>query len=179
MFYRIVVTILVVLSAGVVSAQRRTQETDSPRALTKEQVAERLDALKSGLLLQVMPENKKRRGELQQRRWLQDFHVVQTDHYLLFTNVSRTMGNKFSKGMEDIYEFVQKQFPFEDKDELLTCYVFNMAEEYHNFCMVRVGWSREQAETSALPWPTWRQRAGSTPDLRSQPDSLGSTTRTA
>ena len=147
MFYRIVITLLVALSAGVASAQRRTQKPESPRALTEEQVEERLDDLKSGLLLEIMPETKKR-GELQKRRWLAEFHVVQTDHYLMFTNTSRTMANKFSKGVEDVYEFVQKQFPFEDIDELLTCYVFNMAEEYYNFTVEKSGWSRQRAENT-------------------------------
>ena len=142
------VVIFLTLFAGFGTAQRRsTAKTDSPRALTEEQVAQRLQALKSGLLLQIMPE-KKRGLQLQERRWLADFHAIQTEHYLLFTNSSRSMANKFSKGLEGIYDFVQKEFPFEDIDELLTCYIFNVAEEYYRFCEVKSGWSRAQAENS-------------------------------
>ncbi len=116
MFQRsLIIAIVLGLSAGVGTTQRRTQKPESPRVLTEEQLSQRLEELKSGLLLQVMPDNKKR-GELQRRRWLAEFHFIQTDHYLLLTNSSRNMANKFSKGLEDIYEFVQEQFPFEDLD---------------------------------------------------------------
>ncbi len=149
MFQRsLFIAITLGLLSGVGTTQRRNQKPESPRALTEEQLSQRLEELKSGLLPQIMPETK-RRGELQRRRWLAEFHFIQTDHYLMLTNSSRSMANKFSKGMEDIYEFVQEQFPFEDLDELLTCYVFNLNEEYYRFCELKTPWSREEAEHTA------------------------------
>ena len=149
MRHLILSALLPCLSISAPSQARDTSATKAKtgRALTEEQVQERLGEVRAGILMEVMPERTRTR-ELQRRRWLNRFHVIKTDHYLLFTNSSRTMAGKFAKSLEEIHAHVRKQFPFEDIDELLTCYVFNRSDEYYDFSVARTSWTREQAEAT-------------------------------
>ncbi len=118
------------------------------RELTKEQVEERLESTRNGLLQKVMP--KKYRGKASaERKWLRKFQAVQSDHYLLFTNGPTATCKKFAVTLEDLYGTIKKALPFKDRDHLLVCYIFKSKEEYYQFCTEVTGWTAKQAEGTA------------------------------
>lgn len=118
------------------------------RALTPEQVAERLATFKTGLLPQVMPP-KIANDEQARAKYLAKWQAVMSEHYLLFTNGPTTTCRKYAVSLERLYEYVQKELPFEDVDHLLPCYIFATREEYFAFCVQIVGWSPEAARATA------------------------------
>jgi len=85
--------------------------------------------------------------KVQEDRKLQ---VVRTDHYLIMTVLGKGTAAAFGKKMEENYEFIRSIYPFEDVagQRLLPIYYFQDSDEYCDFLVGKIGWTREQAESS-------------------------------
>ncbi len=64
--------------------------------------------------------------------------------------VRRHAAAEFGKKMEESYEFIRAIYPFEDVagQRLLPIYYFQDSDEYCDFLVGKIGWAREQAESS-------------------------------
>ncbi len=47
--------------------------------------------------------------------------------------------------LEKLYAFVKNEFPFEDIERKLDCYIFKDRREYYRFCVEISGWTLERA----------------------------------
>lgn len=85
--------------------------------------------------------------KVQEDRKLQ---VVRTEHYLILTVVGKGTAAGFGKEMELNYEFIRSIYPFEDVpgQRLLPIYYFQDSDEYCDFLVGKIGWSREAASRS-------------------------------
>ncbi|MFO1077130.1 MAG: DUF1570 domain-containing protein [Planctomycetota bacterium] len=136
------------LSLAPLAAQEEEPEDHSSRDLTAEQVEQRLDQVKRDLLPKVWTE-KEAKDPVRAKKYLATWHAVTSEHYILFTNGPTASCKKYAVTLEEQYERVKKELPFEDVDHLLVCYIFKMPEEYYRFCGVATGWSEEQARATA------------------------------
>ena len=151
------------LLAAAIGAQ--TEAPPAPagasRALTREQIAERLEKVKTDLVPKVI--SPKIAGDEQAKaKYLARWQAVTSEHYLLFTNGPATTCKKYATSLERIYAYVQKELPFADVDHLLTCYIFATPEEYYSFCVAVTGWTAEEARATAghattAYYATWYQ----------------------
>lgn len=80
----------------------------------------------------------------------QDLFVVRTEHYLIMTVLKKGTAGEFGKKMDENYERIRSIFPFDDVpgQRLLPIYYFQSDDEYFDFLVGKIGWSREQAERS-------------------------------
>ena len=116
--------------------------------LTKDELKSRLADFKQDIL-EEMFSKKMVKEPLLARKWLAKFQVIQSDHYLLFTDGPRHTCKKFAVSLEKLYEFVRSEFPFDDIDAKLECLIFKTKEEYVTFCVRLVGWEKGKAEMTA------------------------------
>ena len=134
--------------AGPAPAQTKSAPAKEKRTkLSKEQLRERLEG-KMPVIEKVMPE-KYRKDPAKRRRWLQKFQVVQSDHYLLYTNGPTATCRKYAISLEDLYDFAKSQFEFDDVGYKLECYIFHQREEYYRFCVEVAGWDEKRARGTA------------------------------
>ncbi len=151
---RLISTLLVLwgVSAQAVSQEARdatATKRSGPVALDKKQERVKLDKFRNNVAAKMVPRKVEKKGERQVRAWLDRFQVVQSEHYLVYTNGPKATSRKFAKTLEQLYSFMQERFPFEDLSRHLECYVFKTKEQYFDFCVRLRGWSREQAEGTA------------------------------
>ena len=92
---------------------------------------------------------KYRKDREKARQWLRKFQVVQSEHYLLYTNGPTATCRKYAVSLEELYDFVKKEFAFEDIERKLECYIFHKREEYFRFCVEVAGWKPERARGTA------------------------------
>lgn len=119
-----------------------------PEKLEKKELAARLTEAREKVFEKMVPEQAARRDG-RTKKWLDSFMVVQSKHYLVFTNGPKKTSKKFATSLEKLYKFVQKQWPFEDVDHHLKAYIFKSKEEYFDFCVKITGWSMAQARKTA------------------------------
>ena len=70
-------------------------------------------------------------------------------HYHVYTNGPKTTSKRFASSLEELYDFVNELWPFEELDHHHRAYIFASKEEYYDFCTNVVGWSRASATRSA------------------------------
>lgn len=140
------------LLSCVLTAQTAVQPAPTPaesRELTKEQVAERLDQFLESVAMKMMPDSIADADAGRQRQWLRKFQAITSEHYIVFTNGPTATCRKFARELEKLYDAVKAQWPFDDIDRLLVCYIFKDKSEYTSFCVKFTGWTEEQAERTA------------------------------
>jgi hypothetical protein len=139
---------MALLCAGAPSAQGTSAKSAPPKELSKEELEARLAEVKGEILDKMLTEKMRKEPDLA-RQWLGKFQTVQSTHYLLFTNGPQNTCKKFAASLEKLYQFVKREFPFDDADHKLECFVFKTKEDYVRFCVALVGWSEEQANKTA------------------------------
>lgn len=137
-----------VVGSGTGQTVSTVPATAASRELTREQIAERLARFKEDIAAKVISE-KDASDRNQSRKWYGKFQAVVSDHYIVFTNGPTTTCKKFARELEALYARVQKEWPFEDIDRLLVCYIFKEKDEYTRFCVKFTGWDEEQAARTA------------------------------
>ena len=145
------ITVLYFACCEVPAQQGRTAAAPvkASRHLDKKQVKAKLEELRLGMLTKMMPERTAKKRKSRRDAWLKKFQAIQSDHYLVFTNGPRNTVKKFAESLEEIYEFVRAQFPFDDVDDLLTAYIFQTKDDYTDFCVNIAGYDRPRAERTA------------------------------
>ncbi len=91
-----------------------------------------------------------------ERRWQRDvpdklqddLEAFRTKHFLILTNSSGK--KKFAKELEKSYEAIKQMFPFEEREELrlLPIFLFRTNDQYYDFCVKTLGWTRDAARDS-------------------------------
>ena len=119
-----------------------------PTKLKKKELAAELAEVREKIFEKMVPDQVARRDG-QTEKWLESFMVVQSKHYLVFTNGPKKTSKKFATSLEKLYGFVKKQWPFDDVDHHLKAYIFKSKEEYFGFCVKITGWSMAQARNTA------------------------------
>jgi hypothetical protein len=137
------------LSQGTEAAQPAKKEAKGPTPIDKAGERERLDKFKQDIAQKVVPPRLVKKGRRRVDKWLKSFQVVQSKHYLVFTNGPTTTVKRFAKSLEELYAFTKKLWPFDDIDHHLRAYVFASEEEYFDFCVNVVGWPRASAQGTA------------------------------
>ncbi len=147
---RIFGALLVTLSG--LHAQAATTQAREPepagRALTKAQVAERLEKCKGSLLPQVWPAKCDKDAEYR-RQYLSKWQAVTSDHYLVFTDGPTASCRKYAVTLEELYRTIQQQIPFADLDHPLVAYIFADREDYYRFAEKITGYSAAGARATA------------------------------
>jgi len=128
---------------------RTTEASHIRRELSKPELQERLDELRKGMLTKMMPANVAKKRKVERQKWLKKFQVVQSEHYLVYTNAASNSVKKFSKSLEEMYEFIHELFPFKDDHDHLTAYIFRTKDDYTEFCVKITGWPKSWAEKTA------------------------------
>lgn len=136
------------LLALAAPAQAGREDGGKGRELTREQLEQRLEEARKGVLSKMVPD-RYADDPLKRKRWLADFQAIQSEHYLLFTNGPTNTVRKFAVTLEELYDHVKSEIPFEDIDRLLTCYIFKDNEEYFGFCVKVAGWPEANARGTA------------------------------
>ncbi len=88
-------------------------------------------------------------NELRRNKWLDDWQAVVSDHYIVFTNGPSASCKKYAVTLEDLYETMQKELPFEDPKHLLVAYIFDNKEEYYRYCVGVTGYTEAGARATA------------------------------
>jgi hypothetical protein len=120
-----------------------------PKPFDKKQLAERLQNFKDEIATKIVPPRAAKKSKKRVEKWLKGFQIVQGKHYHVFTNGPKTTSKRFAKSLEELYEFVNKLWPFEELAHHHRAYIFSSKEEYYDFCTNVVGWSRASAVRSA------------------------------
>lgn len=78
-----------------------------------------------------------------------DTDFIRTDHYIIFGNSSGAKA--FAKNIEKCYDAIRDVFPFEEIDgqRLMPIFLFRTRDQYIDFIVEKIGWSRDQAARSA------------------------------
>ena len=142
-------------NTGMAQKKGRTTKAEQkkvnkgPAPLDKKELADRLEQFKQDIASQVVSERIRKRGAKRVAKWMKGFHIIQSKHYLVFTNGPKTTVKRFSKSLEQLYDYVKKAWPFEDIDTHLNAYIFKMDTEYFEFCVKIAGWSLASAKATA------------------------------
>ena len=121
----------------------------APTRFDKEQLAAEVENFRETIAMKVVPDRISKKGPREVGKWLKKFQIVQSEHYHVYTNGPTNTVKRFAKSLEELYEFVQKTWPFQGLATHHKAYVFATREEYYDYCTFVVGWSREQATRSA------------------------------
>lgn len=145
-------TVSALLLGPALEAQEKSKTSEAAhvrRELDKKELEARLDELRDGLLTKMMPANIAKKRKNEQKKWLRKFQVVQSEHYLVYTNAAANSVKKFAKSLEEMYEYIRERFPFEDKHEHLTAFIFRTKDDYTEFCVNISGMERSRAKKTA------------------------------
>lgn len=115
--------------------------------LTPQELAERLEKVKTEILPKLMTP-KIAADPLKVKHYLEQWHTVTSDHYLLFTNGPEASCRKYATSLERLYAAVKKELAFEDSDQPLVCYIFATKEEYYTFTVQISGWTEAAARST-------------------------------
>ena len=121
----------------------------APTPFDKKELRAETEEFRQTIAMRVVPERIAKKGPREIDRWLKTFQIVQSKHYHVYTNGPTNTVKRFAKSLEELYDFVQKTWPFEGLNTHHKAYVFATKEEYYDYCTNIVGWSREEAVRSA------------------------------
>ncbi|MEO6596031.1 MAG: hypothetical protein ABIP94_14880 [Planctomycetota bacterium] len=117
-------------------------------SLTPEQLDERLAEVKAKLLPRVWSP-KCDDDVLTQRKYLDKWQVVPSEHYLVYTNGPTASCKSYAVTLEKLYAVIKNELPFEDPDRPLIAYIFADRDDYYRFCVAVSGFSEEGARATA------------------------------
>ncbi|MHC5062886.1 MAG: hypothetical protein ACYTG5_02795 [Planctomycetota bacterium] len=140
------------LPALPLAAQERPKTVEADhvrRELDRKELEERLEEKRAGTFTKMMPANIVKKRKVEQKKWLKKFQVIQSDHYLVYTNAAANSVKKFAKSLEEMYEFIRERFPFKDEHDHLTAYIFRTKDDYTEFCVNITGYERSRAKKTA------------------------------
>lgn len=151
--------ISILLAASVLRAQEAVPATtaasepspasaSTARKLTKEEVKERLEAVRRDVLPEAWPP-KCDKDEQARKHYLAEWHAVVSAHYIVFTNGPQASCQKYTVTLEELYSTIQKKLPFADLDRLLVAYIFKDKEDYFRFSVAVSGYSEAGARQTA------------------------------
>jgi len=124
-----------------------------------------LDAETSAKIISFLKDKVRYAGEVYTREWKDeeilerwerhapeelagDLEIFRTKHFVIMTNSSGK--KKFAKELEKSYTAIKKMYPFEEREDLrlLPIYLFRTSDQYFDFCVRALSWSRDQAKQS-------------------------------
>mgnify|MGYP007073186455 CR=1 FL=1 len=115
---------------------------------TDDAVEQVLESVKASILPRCW-DDRCDEDESRRRKYLAKWQAVVSEHYVVFTNGPTATCRKYATTLEDLYEQIRKELPFEDPKHLLVAYIFADKDDYYRFAVRVTGYSEEGAKATA------------------------------